>query len=244
MNIPAALMIASLLGFVVSFYNRNELPKHTAFAPQVYDEPRQAAARREDFDVVYEGTRYEINPQYEYELYGMVVSYRFHDGNSRMHLRSGDRLNMLDVCVVWGDNLHHPDLNQVKFWNGIFTCNVSTRDRSAWEAFNMYQLSNNHLISEDKFIRKQVRGLKIGDQIRVKGHLAAYGSEGGGRRGTSTTRLDTGDGACETIYVEDFAVIEASTGGWRLSMYLCLVLLVTSLGQYLRRPYRPYESNR
>ena len=125
---------------------------------------------------------------------------------------------MLDVCVVWGDNVVNPRLDKIDFWNGIFTCNVKTRDREAWEMFDMRALSNNHLISDRDVIRDAVQGIRIGDQIRVRGKLAAYRGPVG-ERGTSITRDDTGDGACETIYVEEFSVVEAAVSYWRWSMY-------------------------
>jgi hypothetical protein len=121
---------------------------------------------------------------------------------------------MLDVCVVWGNNTSGAQLDKIDFWNGIFTCNVKTRDQAAWESFDMYQLSNNHLISDDDFIRDQVRKVKVGDQVRIQGVLASYESPGG-LRGTSTTRTDTGDGACETIYVDRFEILQPATSYWR-----------------------------
>jgi len=145
---------------------------------------------------------------------------------------------MLDVCVVWGDNTQVP-LHRIKFWNGLFTCNVSTRNQAAWDAFDMHQLSNNHLLSDDEFIRRQVKDVNIGDQIRVRGYLASYTGPVG-RRGTSTTRTDTGDGACETLYIERFHIVESATSYWKLSMYVSLALLLISLGIHFKKPFRPY----
>ena len=156
-----------------------------------------------------------------------------------MHLRANDHLNMLDVCVVWGDNTKS-DLHAIDFWNGIFTCNVFTRDMDAWNSFDMNQLSNNHLISDDEFIRRQVRKVQIGDQVRVRGYLASYSNEGGGKRGTSTTRTDTGDGACETVFVESFSIVEPATSYWRISMWTSLALLMAGLFVHFKRPYKPY----
>jgi len=118
---------------------------------------------------------------------------------------------------------------------------VQTKDQEAWESFDMYQLSNNHLISDDEFIRDRVRDIQVGDQIRVRGYLASYGSEKDGMRGTSTTRLDTGNGACETLFVERFEIIEPATSYWRISIYLSLVLLSICLVVHFKRPFRPYR---
>ncbi len=238
---PSNIVIfGSFIWLLVSFWNRNELPGNVEFRPEVLSEPRQTATRARPFDAAFNGVAYRVEPEYEYELAGMVVSFRHHDDNSRMHFLANDHLNMMDVCVIWGDSAASKLLHKLKFWNGIFTCNVQTRDSEAWEAFNMQQLSNNHLISDDEFIRDQVKAIRIGDQIRVKGYLASYGSEKGGKRGTSTTRTDTGDGACETVFVEQFDIIEAATSYWRISMWVSLAVLVAGLFVHFRRPYKPY----
>ena len=235
--------LAILAGFVVllvSFWNRNALPRNVDFRPEVLEEPLQTQTRQSAFDATYNGVDYRVEPEYEYALTGMVVSYRHHDGNSRMHFRANDHLNMMDVCVVWGDTATSQLLHKIKFWNGIFTCNFQTGNQQAWEAFNVQQISNNHLISDDLTIRDQVKDIRIGDQIQVRGYLASYSNEAGGKRGTSTTRTDTGDGACETVFVEQFAIIGPATSVWRISMWASLLVLVAGLFVHFRRPYRPY----
>jgi len=240
-NINNIVIAMSFVWLLVSFWNRNDLPRDIDYVAAVLNEPVQKATKKPSFDVIYNGVDYLVEPRYEYDLSGMIVSFRHHDGESRMHRRANDHLNMLDVCVIWGDNTRNPRLSAISFWNGIFTCNVRTKDQAAWEAFDMYQLSNNHLISDDEFVRDQVKDIKVGDQIRVRGYLASYSSEKGGTRGTSTTRLDTGDGACETIFVERFRIIEAATSFWRISMYVALLLLSAGLVVHFKRPYRPYQ---
>jgi len=241
MKISNIVIAASFIWLVVSFWNRNDLPRNVDLLPALASEPKQTATRKKSFNAVYGDVEYLVEPEYDYDLYGMIVSYRHHEGNSRMHRRAGDHLNMLDVCVVWGDNATSPLIHKLKFWNGIFTCNVKTSDQDAWDAFDIYQLSNNHLISDDDYVRGQVKEIGIGDQIRVRGYLASYSNGGGGKRGTSTTRLDTGDGACETLYVEQFDIVQPATSGWRISMYASLAVFLLATFLHFRRPYRPYE---
>jgi hypothetical protein len=201
------------------------------------NEPEQTETGKTPFDVVYEDIQYHVDPQFEYDIVGMIVSYRHHDNSSRMHRLSNDHLNMLDVCVVWGDNATAAELDKIDFWNGIFTCNFETRDQAAWDSFDLFKISNNHLISDDDYIRDQVRDIKIGDQIRVRGYLANYGVPSAQPRGTSTTRMDTGDGACETIYVERFQIVRAATSYWRISMYASLIALLAGLFVHFKRPF-------
>lgn len=235
------VLIASGLTLVVAFWNRNDLPGAIDFQPQLEQEPRQRPIAKPPSTVRYAGVEYRVEPLFSYELYGLVVSYRQHDGESSMHRWSNDHLNMADVCVVWSETAFSPTLTRLDFWNGIFTCNVQTRDSVAWSNFKMNQLSNNHLISADPFIRDRVAEIRVGDQIRIKGSLARYGAVGGGLRGTSTTRDDTGDGACETILVDEFAIVVPGSSGWRLAMYAALALLVAALAVHFALPYRPYR---
>ena len=62
----------------------------------------------------YAGVDYRVEPLFSYELYGLVVSYRQHDGESSMHRWSNDHLNMADVCVVWSDTAFSPTLTQAR----------------------------------------------------------------------------------------------------------------------------------
>jgi hypothetical protein len=124
----------------------------------------------------------------------MVVSHRQHDGESTMHRRANDHLNVADVCVVWSDTAFSPYLRKIDFWNGIFTCNVETSD----------------------------------------------GAVGGPVRGTSTTRDDTGNGACETIYVDEFEIVVRASSGWRLAMQVSLGMLVLCLVLHFAMPYRAH----
>jgi len=236
------VLAASALVALVAFWHRNDLPSGLAFRSELKDEPRQAATEKPPFSVVYADVSYQIEPQFDYDLYGLVVSYRLHDGTSTMHRRANDHLNVADLCVVWSDTAFSPTLRKIKFWNGIFTCNFETRDSEAWARFATNQVSNNHLLSADALVRNRVDGVSIGDQIHVRGLLASYTSPGG-KRGTSTTRDDQGNGACETIFIEDFAVLEPAQHGWRLALYAALATFVACIVVHLRLPYRPYAAD-
>jgi hypothetical protein len=236
------LLIASTLVLALCFWHRNDIPGKISFHAGLESAPLQRKLDKAAFPVTFSGVEYRIEPQYDYELYGLVVSFRQHDGTSRMHRLSNDHLNMADICVVWSDTAFSESLGKLRFWNGIFTCNVSTRDADAWSRFKSNQLSNNHLISADSVIRDHVADIAIGDQIHIRGWLSRYGAVGGPVRGTSTTREDTGDGACETIYVNDFEIIRPASNRWRNGMYISLVLLLVGLAIHFALPYRPYRS--
>lgn len=177
-----------------------------------------------EFNTVRGGVPYMVRPLYEYELHGLVVSKRWHDGRFGLHRLWGDHLNVADVCVVWGSNARVELLREFDFANGEFTCYFVTRSNSAWASFAPARVSNNHLLVGEDGVRYDVEDAQIGDQIRVRGVLAEYRTIDGFYRGSSTVRTDTGDGACETIYVQSFRVLAPLHTRWR-SLYATSGLL-------------------
>jgi len=231
--------VLNLLLLSFSFWHRNDLPESMEFVPEINNQPYQKAIHKLPFPIEMSGVRYIIEPLYEYDLYGMVVSFNHHDGNYGLHKLWNDHLNIADFCIVWRETATSPYLNRLNFWNGQFTCNVSTGDSEAWSNFKMNQLSNNHLLSDDKFIRKTLQKISVGDQIRITGWLSNYRAEGGSVRGTSLTREDKGNGACETIYVERIEILKPYTSSWRWLMNFSLAVLILWVVVYFQRPFRP-----
>lgn len=205
--------LVSLMLLPVACWHADALPGDIVVRADLARDPEQLAAREAPFDVEQGGVRYRVEPLYRYSLHGLVVSRRNHDGDYMLHRRWNDHLNVADVCVVWGDNTGI-DLGAFDFWSGQFTCFYRTDSASAWRAFRPEQMSNNHLLSDDAWLRERIAEVRVGDQIRLEGYLASYGNDSGFQRGTSTIRTDTGNGACETIYVTRFDVLEPSPSLW------------------------------
>jgi len=209
--------------------------------PKLQQEPIQTPTTEKAFVTSYNDELFEIMPKYDYELYGLVVSYRLHDSESgfMLHALSKDHLNVADYCVVWGQSADSKILREFEFSNGQFTCQFSTKSSEAWQAFNRQQLSNNHLLAIDESTRDQIDEINIGDQIHIKGWLSHYKSPGGYERGTCTTRTDTGNGACETILASEINVIAPMQSIWRKLMWFSLGLLLLTLFIYFKSPYEP-----
>jgi len=209
--------------------------------PSLFAEPKQSKLNKRPFNTQFNGINYQIKPLYKYDLHGIIVSFRHHDGDTGTHKRWGDHINISDVCVVWDEMAASPYLNEMSFWSGQFTCNFSTSNDEVWSHFNADQLSNNHLISDDVIIRNAIQEVKIGDQIHIKGWLSQYVNESGGSRGTSTVRTDSGNGACETIFVNEFEIIRPYNNPWRVAMYTSLGIFILLLIMYFRSPHKAYR---
>lgn len=232
----SACIFASLGLIILAWFKSDDFPDRMDLDPGLEEPPRQVPTDRNPFTVNANGNRYNVKPLYDYDFTGLVVSFNQFEPGFGLHERWNDYINVADVCIVWGDNAKELDLNKFEFWNGQFTCNLSTSDREAWERFNPNALANNHLLTEKPRLRAVLDDLQVGDQIRVRGWLSEYGQPDGPTRGTSTTRTDTGNGACETIYLEDVRIISSMSNGWRSVFWLAVAGLIASLVMWFRAP--------
>ena len=140
----------------------------------------------------------------EYEVSGKVVNIHDYKGSSL-----NDKLSPVDVGLTWGELAND---NQVRWYS---TGNRFLYWKASYEVINKLggediiseQYSNNHLIPANDEIEKLVKEIEEDDYVTIKGYLVnmyATKSDGSYRYwNSSTSRKDTGDGACELIYVED-----------------------------------------
>ncbi len=67
--------------------------------------------------------------------------------------------------------------------------------------------ANMHMIPADNSVRDALEHVHKGDVIHLEGFLVDASRPGGWRWRTSMTRDDTGNGACELVYVESIAPV-------------------------------------
>jgi len=207
----------------------------------VLQEPRQVPLKGAVHSTVIDGTTYTLRQRYAYELRGIVVS--MHDTETwwnYVHKEIGDRMNAVDLCVVWGDNVASGAYRDVSFSNSQFECHWRY---GSGTRFDDTKVSNNHMITDDPAVAKRLRAVRIGDQVHIRGYLVDYavqkaGHPASGWRVSSETRRDTGPGACEVIYVDEFELLGKSPPYWRMALYVALGLLALGLVAWLVMPPR------
>lgn len=211
-------VIISFLLLLLSLLYKDRLPDPQHFEIQRLIDPVQEPTFRSPFWIDAQGQRYRIRPLYDYTLEGVVVS--FHDadafGDIWHHDRWKDFLNVRDLCVIWGANVSSGVYLDMSFDNDSWTCWAYWPDAQTGARFHMTQLSNNHLLVDDDYLKQLLMSAETGDHIRISGQLASYENPANNfKRGSSTRRDDTGNGACETIYVEDFEIVSKANLRWR-----------------------------
>lgn len=113
-------------------------------------------------------------------------------------------LSPIDLALGWGRMSDQAVLDQ-----------ISVRQGRRWY-YTRYALpppipeqeiirssANMHMIPADSSVERSLKKLRRGDVIRIKGYLVDINQASGWSWRTSLTREDTGQGACEIIYVED-----------------------------------------
>ena len=237
-------MAAALAAIATGWANEGTLPPKAMLQPALTREPLQTPTTRSPFAVQAGGVHYRIRPVFDYAIDGLVVSLHHSDSWwDWIHTASNDHLNVVDLCVVWGANAEAGAYERMKFSSGQLVCYVSTTDASAWQPQFVRALSNNHLLTDQPAVARQLRRLRVGDQIHLAGELAEYSHDHGFAftRGTSVTRDDTGNGACETIFVREVSVLRAAPAWPHWLFRLGVLALVASLLAWLMAPHRPRD---
>ena len=204
----AVALIGALAVWFVSFSLASRLPAPSQNS-LLHDDPAQTETSVAPFDVSVHNHKYSLTPRFEYHLRGRVVALSDAMGWTDISHRDwGDYLNTHDLCVAWGVNAEDVDLREFSITHGDWTCYFFTKSREEYSKFRLDQFSNNHILPATTAVAALVRDARIGDEISVEGQLVNYSIDGRGSRNTSTIRTDTGNGACEIIYVTDFKFLK------------------------------------
>ena len=234
-----ALLIGASALFVAALWLRDTAPPRETLRPDILAEPLQQPTGKAPFETTVSGVTYTVKPLFTYDLRGLVVSR--HAGDSwtdYLHRAWNDNLNVVDLCVVWGDNVSGADLGSMSFSSGQFQCFWETKSDAAWKSFDQYQISNNHLLTDNAAVAKRLKDVRVGDQVHLRGYLAEYTHHHGFdfKRGTSIVRPDPGNGACATVFVEDFENLARGGGPWRALYWVALGLLALGIVGWLALP--------
>lgn len=206
------LILLALIGALVGFLKKDQLPNHQQVDKSLLQPPVQRSVNQPNFQIEYKGSRYTVRPRASYDIRALVVSQNNPTGIADSYHDSRS-LDTKDFCVIWGHNVRSSEYKTVKFWSGSWTCYCE------WEngtRFWMDEFSNNHLITNNEDIRDKIASVGIGDQVHIKGMLVDYTEVGSNSwRNSSLTRTDTGNTACEVVFVEDLKILSASNRPWR-----------------------------
>ncbi len=133
----------------------------------------------------------------DYQIQARVLS------TSTYRFDRGANFAPVDLALGWGPMSDSKNLTGLKIsqsdrfyfygWDGNSPLSEDTmRTHSA----------NVHLVPADPIVEKQIKALRAGQVVQLKGHLIRLNYLDGGEWKSSLTREDSGPGACELLWVD------------------------------------------
>lgn len=223
--------LALLAVMSITFFTRNDYRSVSSINDESKLAPKQTETKAKPFVYNFDGIGYEVTPLFEYELRGMVVSRLDYEKAFDAKNSADDKLFPTDLCMIWGENLT----------SGIYKSrSTSFSQGGRWCTWSWKEgvgivneaVANNHLMFTDPNVKKKIKNIKAGDQIKIIGKLVDVKTvtpntppEKIVSRHSSTVRTDTGGTSCEDILVEDIIVLQKNRN---ISQTLFIVSLIGS----------------
>jgi hypothetical protein len=190
-------VFAVAYGFVNWWSDR---PVHQASGVLAKAEPAQTPIDRA---APLEKNDFAIKPLARYEITARVLS------KESYRWDVGAKLVPVDLTMGWGPMSDSAVLDKLEISQGNRWYN--------WRIDNMAKLpiavdqinrhaANMHLIAADNTIAKQIRNIRPGKIVTLRGYLVEASGKDGFTWRTSLSRDDSGGGACELMWVESFSV--------------------------------------
>lgn len=217
-----------IIALVFFYLKKDQLPDYTSIDERLRMPPMQQSINVPSFQIDYKERSYEVRPRASYELHGLIVSQNNPQGIADIY-HDSTSIDTKDFCVIWGANIRSNEFKKVSYWSNAWTCYCEWKESGL--RFWPELLSNNHLITDSDTIRRKIARVGIGDQVRIKGILVDYKeiATNSGWRNSSLVRTDTGNGACEVIFVKELNVLRSTNTIWRKGFGVASILLLATL---------------
>lgn len=248
-RISMGIFLLSFAFYAVAFNKVNSLPSSAEISADLSKEPEQIMDPQEPFVLNYRNDRYIIEPVATYDISGLIVTHNDITAFDDIYHSEND-VDVRDLCLVWGSNVKDDVHLGAHYWSEPWACHYQPKSWQDARRFNNTKLSNSHLLVASERIRRQLLSLHPGDQVQLRGWLINY-RDGDGNliRNSSLSRKDTGNGACETMFVEELNVLGRYRPGWwkirgvtaKVALFSLLAFIATALYQPLYRHRKEKE---
>ncbi len=178
------------------------------------EEPKQTDVTG-GFDLIRGDYSCKVTLKCSYDIDALVVHTKEYSGSGL-----DDALAPVDLGLAWGKvaelndtiDFHWDQRNRRCIASDLYDADMALLGGRE----NLVKgFSNNHIIPAEKVVEKEVRKIRAGDRVRLRGYLVYI--EGTkmstgqvANYNSSTTREDEGDGACEVFYVTNVDIIDAA----------------------------------
>jgi hypothetical protein len=138
---------------------------------------------------------FTLTPRARYEIEARVLS------TERYRVDPGAALAPIDFAVGWGPMSDTSVIEHFRVTQGARFYTIYPDERAIDIGTALRSSANMHLIPADNAVRATLMSVRPGNIVALRGILVAANRPDGFIWNTSLTRDDTGNGACELMYV-------------------------------------------
>lgn len=144
---------------------------------------------------------YKITPLADFHLKARVLHLEWY------HLDRESDLAPVDLALGWGEMSDQANLDQIDISQGNRWYHWSTKHFPVSRRIIETKSANMHIIPASDEINDRLDNVIKGDIIELTGYLVFIKGKDGWKWKSSLSRGDTGGGACEVVWVNDFKIL-------------------------------------
>jgi hypothetical protein len=202
----------SLLAIAVAIYAYNYLHRPITYPPGVLvpSDPEQTNVTESEKPIEY-GT-FHLMPLAHFELDARLLHRKVY------HWDRQSRLAPLDLAVGWGPMSDQSILDRLR---------ISQSMRFFWYEYQQPPIAkeeiishatNLHIIPATPKIASLCKSLRVGSLFHLSGELVEATGPNIGTWRSSLTRTDSGNGACELVWVDELSPLSTAESGGRVRL--------------------------
>jgi len=182
------------MGLWQGFHNWQLRPVHPPDGPIAPDDPQQTNAA--ETPVTVRG-RWQLTPRAHYDITARIL------GREDYHFDLLSDLIPEDLALGWGPMSDNRVLRAFEITQGArFYSWIPKQALPIPRQAVIEHSANTHVIPADTVVARQLKRLRVGQVVHLRGYLVNGVRDDGAYINTSLTRTDSGPGACEVLLVE------------------------------------------
>lgn len=146
---------------------------------------------------------FEVTPLAHFEITARVLS------RADYRLDAESSISPTDLALGWGRMSDSGVLDRLRIRQSArwYTYHWDATDPPIPLDEIIRSSSNMHMIPADKTVAAMLRKVRPGDEVHLSGELIQAKRKDGAVWRSSMSRTDTGDGACEVVYVQSLVLM-------------------------------------
>lgn len=144
---------------------------------------------------------FTITPMAEFHLKARILSYE------KYYLGKESKISPVDLALGWGPMSDQLNLDQIEIRQSNRWYYWKTKSISAPYSIIVNNSANMHIIPANETVDGVLKKIKLGSLVELRGYLVTVNSDDGWTWKSSLSRNDSGAGACEVFWVNDFTLI-------------------------------------